>query len=150
MFGQARTLDPSGSFRHTDAPVLYSAPVTYTDHPPGMPHVRSTIGKMSALAKQGASSYPIVNLARRIVAAAGVPSKDYRGELAALYKWVRANIAYRKDSVHLEWLQSPDRTVEERAGDCDDHAILLAALAGALGHRSGEHTAELPSPYAIS
>src|ERR1051325_2901538 len=135
MFGQARTLDPSGSFRHTDAPVLYSAPVTYTDHPPGMPHVRSTIGKMSALAKQGASSSPIVTLARRIVAAAGVPSKDYRGELAALYKWVRANIAYRKDPVHLEWLQSPDRTVEERAGDCDDHAILLAALAGALGHR---------------
>ena len=27
------------------------------------------------------------------------------------------------------------RTVKERAGDCDDMSILLAALAGALGHR---------------
>lgn len=114
------------------SPVILQAPVTYTQHAPGMPHIRSTIEKMAALAREGSHSYGIRNLATRIVH--DVPSKQRTRELGALYRWVRDNIRYRFDPVGLEWVQRPERTVLERAGDCDDIATLLAALAGALGH----------------
>lgn len=123
---------PQRQLLQRGAAVLLNAPVTVTSHAPGMPHVRATIAKMAKLARAGARSYEIRNLATRITR--GVPSKDYRGELAALYKWERDNIRYRKDPVELEWVQSPARTVKEGAGDCDDKATLLAALVGSLGH----------------
>lgn len=112
--------------------VLRNTPVRWTSHANGMPHVRSTIRKMSELAKKGQASYPIRNLATRITR--DVPSKHPTAELGALYRWVRDNIRYRYDPLGLEWLQSPQRTVLEGAGDCDDIATLLGALAGSLGH----------------
>lgn len=115
------------------APLLLSAPVTVTSHVGGLHHVRSTVKKMAELARTGSHSFEIRNLATRITA--HVPSKSPAAELRALYNWVRDNIRYRYDPVELEWLQSPARTVAEGAGDCDDQATLLAALAGSLGHR---------------
>lgn len=107
--------------------------VTVTEHPDGWPHTRSTIGKMSVLAAEGAHAYAVRQLATRIVH--HVPSKQVAGELQALYRWVRDNIRYRYDPLGLELVQEPMRTVLERAGDCDDMATLLAALAGSLGHK---------------
>jgi hypothetical protein len=115
------------------APLLLSAPVQVTSHPNGMPHVRSTIKTMAKLAREGSVSYPIRNLATRITH--HVPGRSPLRELRALYEWVRANIRYRFDPVGMEWVQSPARTVKERAGDCDDMATLIAALAGSLGHK---------------
>ena len=112
--------------------MLKNTPVVVTSHVDGMPHVRSTIAKMSELARKGAESYAIRNLATRITR--NVPSKHPTAELGALYRWVRDHIRYRYDPLGLEWLQSPARTVLEGAGDCDDMATLLGALAGALGH----------------
>ncbi|HKU43592.1 MAG TPA: transglutaminase-like domain-containing protein, partial [Polyangiales bacterium] len=106
--------------------------MVYTDHPDGFAHTRSSIRKAAELARQGQESLPIVQLARRIVH--DVPGKAYDDELRALYIWVREHVRYRKDPISTEWLQSAERTVHERAGDCDDLAILLASLAGALGH----------------
>lgn len=108
------------------------ATVTVTEHPPGLPHTAATIGKMGELARKGSHSYTIRNLATRITR--DVPSKDVRGELGALYRFVRDNVRYRFDPLGLEWVQSPERTLRELAGDCDDMATLLAGLAGALGH----------------
>lgn len=88
---------------------------------------------MAQLAREGSHSYAVRSVATRIVH--DVPSKQVGGELATLYRWVRDNIRYRFDPVDLEWVQSPARTLTERAGDCDDMAVLLAALAGSLGHK---------------
>src|SRR4051812_3152461 len=107
--------------------------VTVTDHPSGMPHTRSTVATMARLATEGSHSYPIRSLATKIVH--GVPSKQVRQELEAIYRWVRDQIRYRYDPLGLEWVQSPARTLIERSGDCDDMATLIAALAGSLGHR---------------
>lgn len=87
---------------------------------------------MAKFAREAQWSYPIRNLATRIVH--HVPSKQVAAELGALYTWVRDNIRYRFDPLGMEWIQRPDRTVLEQAGDCDDMATLLAALSGALGH----------------
>jgi hypothetical protein len=123
-----------------------AARVTIEQHPDGMAHTRSTIRTMARLAKAASHTYPIRNLATSIVK--GVPSKQVRAELAALYRWVRDHIRYRFDPVGLEWVQSPERTVKEEAGDCDDMATLLAALAGSLGHRWRFRTVG-PSPHVM-
>jgi ribosomal protein L31E len=109
------------------------AVVRVTHGPNGLGHALGTVRKMAALANASAHNYAIRQLATRITR--NVPSKDSRGELAALYVWVRDNVRYRQDPRGLELVQAPERTLEERAGDCDDIATLLSALAQSLGHR---------------
>lgn len=121
--------------------------VEYIEAPNGLGHALDTVQRMSALATRGSQALNVRRLATKITA--NVPSKDPPGELAAIYKWVRHRIRYRRDPIGLEWVQSPARTVKERAGDCDDLATLIAALAQALGHRTrfatvGKH-ADRPS-----
>jgi hypothetical protein len=83
---------------------------------------------------RGGHSLPIRQWATRVVH--NVPGKARLQELAALYQWVRDHIRYRSDPHGLEWVQSPMRTLEEQAGDCDDMAVLLAAGATALGFKT--------------
>lgn len=108
------------------------ATVVVSTHPDGFAHTQATIAKMAQLATAGSHTFALVALARSIVH--DVPSRDYRGEMQALYLWVREHVRYRKDPVGLEWVQTPERTIRERAGDCDDMATLLAALVGSVGH----------------
>lgn len=112
--------------------------VQYITAPDGLGHALDTVQRMAALARKGSQSLPIRRLATKITA--HVPSKDPKGELAAIYKWTRDRIRYRRDPVGIEWVQSPIRTVKERAGDCDDLATLIAALAQSLGHKTRFHT----------
>jgi hypothetical protein len=92
----------------------------------------STVRKMAELARRAGQRYPIRHLATQITAT--VPSNDRKGELLAIYQWVRDFIRYRYDPTGIEWLQTPERTIRERAGDCDCLATLIASLASALGH----------------
>lgn len=48
------------------------------------------------------------------------------------YEWVRKNITYRQDVGSDHW-QSASETLSKMSGDCEDHAILLASMIGALG-----------------
>ena len=63
-----------------------------------------------------------------------VPPKDFLGEIAALFTWVRRNIRYTRDIHRVELLHSARRLLEIRAGDCDDMVILLASMLEATGH----------------
>ena len=84
---------------------------------------------------EAAQSVPAVySLARAI--AARVPGKDHAGEAAAIHAWVRDNVAYRWDPLEHESLQTVQNTLALKTGDCDDMAILIAALAESLGLRS--------------
>ena len=103
-------------------------------HPDGIRHTKSTIKTMAKLVRKAAHSYPVRSLAVRITA--DVPSKQPALELAALYRWVRDNIRYRLDPVGLEWVQTPERTLQEKAGDCDDITVLIAALAESIGYKT--------------
>ncbi|MHB1430280.1 MAG: transglutaminase-like domain-containing protein [Rhodocyclaceae bacterium] len=76
----------------------------------------------------------IYQLARTIVR--HVPGKSHAGEAAAIYRWVQDHIAYRFDPVGHEAIQTPEQTLKLAAGDCDDHAILVAALGESLGLKS--------------
>lgn len=60
-----------------------------------------------------------------------LPQKDYVGEARALFRFVRDRIRYIREPI--EGLQTPEATLQMRAGDCDDKVILLGALLVATG-----------------
>ena len=51
----------------------------------------------------------------------------------ALLRWTRANIAFIPDPYGTEVFQSPAATLALGAGDCDDHAALLASMLTSTG-----------------
>jgi len=68
-----------------------------------------------------------------------LPSKDFEAELRAVWDWVDRRIRFVRDIRGVETLQTPERTLEIGAGDCDDHSILLAALLENLGFETRFH-----------
>ena len=62
-----------------------------------------------------------------------VHSKDEAGEARAIYGYVSRSIRYQKDPIGIETVQSPLATLQIKAGDCDDHVALVAALALSVG-----------------
>lgn len=64
----------------------------------------------------------------------GIPGKDFRSEIERLFYWVRDNIRYTRDVRGVETVQSPEKTLEYRQGDCDDQCTLLAAMLESVGH----------------
>lgn len=54
----------------------------------------------------------------------------------ALYYFVRDNIKYVSDPYEKEYIASPVETLKTGGGDCDDGALLLAAMIEAVGIES--------------
>lgn len=63
-----------------------------------------------------------------------IPAYDDYGEVFSLFQWVQGHIRYTKDPVTKELLTPPLELLKKRAGDCDDIAMLMGALAIALGY----------------
>ena len=55
-------------------------------------------------------------------------SKNFLCYLLRIVNYVKRNIKYVNDPPRLETLQSPERTLSLRMGDCDDHTILTGTL----------------------
>jgi transglutaminase-like putative cysteine protease len=66
-----------------------------------------------------------------IVKRAGVPPKDRLGQAIALGEWTQSHVYYVNEIP--ETFQSPRRTVELGAGDCDDQTMLMGSMLEALG-----------------
>lgn len=120
-------------------PVNGNIPVQRSVLPDGVAGVDATVRKMVELAhsQYGSKSSRIRALAIDIVRNAGVPDKDYYGEMVAIHNWVRDNIRYVRDPIGQETLSYPEETAfNSRAGDCDDLSTLEMALLGAIGMES--------------
>lgn len=63
-----------------------------------------------------------------------LPPRKWLLEIRALHKFMRDSIRYVKDPEGVELVQTPEKTLELRAGDCDDKSTLLAALLKSIGH----------------
>jgi transglutaminase-like putative cysteine protease len=94
---------------------------------------------MSRLAEQAGRDPRLATIAVDIFRAAGVQPRDYRGQAAALLRWVQHNIYYVNEPD--ERLQEPTYTLRVKYGDCDDMAVLLYALCRSV---------RLPCKYVIS
>jgi hypothetical protein len=98
--------------------------------PGGNDGVAATIAKMKALitSPQGVRSYVV-----RKYTLDAVRSVD-RGlsEIDAVFDKIRNDIEFRGE--YGETLQSPEATINLGAGDCDDQAVLGAAMLNSLGY----------------
>ncbi len=86
------------------------------------------------LTELGKRDPEIRELAVRIVSSC--KGKDYRCEAETLHRWVQDNIRYVRDPMGVERFATANRTLQERAGDCDDSSITLSALLESIGHET--------------
>lgn len=101
--------------------------------PEGAAGTYATLNIMSKIVKRYKKSVPLRELALNVIQE--VPGrKNFAGQAERLQNYVRNNIQYVKDITGLETVQTPDRTLQNRAGDCDDQAVLLATLLETIGH----------------
>jgi hypothetical protein len=91
-----------------------------------------TIKVMRQLIDQDLANADFVNFAKSLVR--NVPSHDEMGEVEAIYDWVHSNIRFVKDPLTKETLYPPSELLKIRQGDCDDSAMLMSALALAVGY----------------
>lgn len=111
--------------------------------PPGTAGIRKTLQVMQQLTQQGLRDPVIREHTMRVVQ--NVRHKDWDGELMGVHAWVRDHIRYVKDPVDtleggrvngIEYLSTPRAVLRTASGDCDDQAVLLASMLGAIGHPS--------------
>lgn len=62
-----------------------------------------------------------------------VKEKDYPGEMTALFNEARSRCRYTMDPVDYDAFQTPRKTLELAAGDCDDENSLLGAMLRSVG-----------------
>lgn len=96
------------------------------------PGLDSTLDVIRELVLQWRGDQKLRNLALK--ATRSVPDKRNSRQLAqALYRWITKHVEFIKDQFGIERLQSPDVTIQLGSGDCDDHAILSAAMLLSVG-----------------
>lgn len=113
----------------------YSPPAMLASLPGGSRQsTRATLRIMRNTVREAKTHYPLIQLARQITLAAGVPQKDWTGEARAIQQWVRDRIRYVRDPAGLELVQTPEETLRIKSGDCDDKSVLAGTLLQAIGH----------------
>lgn len=101
---------------------------------PGLSGIADTLRYMKQATDQFKTHPQIRELALRLTR--NLQQKDYHAEIKTLFDYVQKRIRYVKDINGVETLQTPIKTLEYGAGDCDDKSMLLAALVESLGHQT--------------
>ena len=103
--------------------------------PPGEAGTDATVAKLGELVRGSLRAQRVRLVALQILQNYNVPNQDQAAAARAIYAWVKNHVRYVPDPTDLETVQSPDVTLQLRAGDCDDHAALVIALANSIGIR---------------
>lgn len=100
--------------------------------PAGDAGVRETLREMRSIVRAW-KVHPIIRqLALELTASCA--ERDWSCEVRRLHEFVRDRIRYVADVLEVETLATPELTLANAAGDCDDQSILLASLLQAIGH----------------
>lgn len=102
--------------------------------PEGNEGIRVTVKNMRMLVDEGKKKWKILQIASDVVK--GVPERNHKAEVNALFNWVKSNIRFIQDPDGAEMLMAPLYTIQRGAGDCDDLSTLLNTLAAAIGYRT--------------
>jgi hypothetical protein len=133
MSDWASTLNTPAKRLDLDNPKVYDLPAFDGYQDP------KKLDVLARLAETAGRDPALATLAVQIFRQYGVQPRDYKGQAAALLKWVQNNIYYVNEPD--ERLQEPKYTLRVMYGDCDDMAILLYALARSV---------RLPAQFVIS
>jgi hypothetical protein len=106
--------------------------VTLEALPEGVTGVRKTLSIMARFARQGRATLRVRELSMGLTS--HLWQKDWASEVRALHAYVRDRIRYVRDGVDVEVVQTPEKTLELGAGDCDDKSTLLASMLMSIGH----------------
>lgn len=96
--------------------------------------VEDRIEQIANLIDEGKEDVSIRQLTTDLIRRGQVRERDYQGELGAVFKYVRSNVRYIHDPHELDTYQRARRTVEMKAGDCDDMTILIGAMTQTIGY----------------
>lgn len=111
----------------------YSRPANWVQQvPDGAAGTREVLKHMRELVRAGKLNPNLRDFAQQLIA--GVPAKDWQGEVAACFDFVRDEIRYSLDTNGIEVIQAPDVTLRLGYGDCDDKVTLLCCLLELCGH----------------
>lgn len=114
--------------------MLLRTPTTATLQmiPEGPAGIAATLRAMSRMVKEYKKSMHVRETALGLLVQCN--QKDWACEVRNLHAFVRDHIRYVGDITDVETVQTPDKTLEYQAGDCDDKSTLLAALLESIGH----------------
>jgi hypothetical protein len=107
------------------------------DYPEG--GVAEVLSRMAELAREGAAQPAVQQVALKATehlppdSSGHANRRDRRAVARAVYNYILGAVAYRHDDHGVEQLQTPLASVRIGAGDCDDMAVLAAALLKSLG-----------------
>lgn len=121
------------AYRTMDGSAVAQATITTTPLPMGDAGTRKTLGAMRRLVDDGSRDLVVREAVVRAIQTTGVESHDYLGQARAWFNAVRDGVTFVNDPVGTEWVQSPRVTLNLKAGDCDDRAVLLAAGLASIG-----------------
>ena len=109
--------------------------------PGGVWGTRTIVGYMKRLVREGKVSPLVRDLALSITR--GVPGRDGLAQAVAIRNWLAINVDFTRDPSGAELLYTPQRLARiltERGPplriDCDDVAVLAAALGASIGLRA--------------
>jgi hypothetical protein len=104
------------------------------------PGLDTVLDEMKRLVKENKGNPEIRDKAVAITsgikkdARTGLPNRrDFHAIATAVYDWMKKNIEYVRDPDGIEWLQTPQKTLEIGYGDCDDQSIVAGALLSSIG-----------------
>jgi transglutaminase-like putative cysteine protease len=110
----------------------------------GMAGLHQTMRAMRDMVRAARVS-PIIRQAAASVAYL-TPEKNEAAEVSAIFQFVRDNVRYLKDVNDVETLSTPERTLANRYGDCDDQVTLLCSLLESVGYPTRFVVAAYQSP----
>jgi hypothetical protein len=102
--------------------------------PDGPEGILATLKIMRQLVRSNKTNIRIRQLGMDLIRSHNLRDKDWSGQIRVLHAFVRDRIKYLRDINGVETLQTPDYTLDNRQGDCDDKSILLASLLESTGH----------------
>lgn len=98
----------------------------------GVRGVRQTLAVMRSIVGQWRSDPSMRQAATSAIFL--TPEKNELSEVETLFRLVRDGIRYTRDIHDVETIQTPDKTLLGKVGDCDDQTVLLATLLEAVGY----------------
>lgn len=101
--------------------------------PSGALGTKATLNYMRQFVRQYKKTLPVRELALSCIRDLQ-GHKNWVGQIKRLHSYVQKRIQYVRDVRGVETLQTPLVTMKIRQGDCDDQAVLLAALLESIGH----------------
>jgi transglutaminase-like putative cysteine protease len=128
------------------------APISKTEIGRGNASIANTLRYMKKLVIDSDNDRVVKETAKNIIKS--VDPRDHKRQVDVIVGWVRKNFRYVRDIYGVEELTSPQNILHamekgrnDYSSDCDDFAVLIAALLRSVGFRTRLEAVGVGSQY---